>query len=488
MSLIYNDNMQIIIITIADGLSVGLLIQSCSLKGEKMDSKILIGAAVIVIVAIAGVGAFFLMNGNHGGSDPDPFVTNSDTNRLLVYGNADNNNYLDKDDIKFINDIVKNGEWDKKKYPFADANQDGKVTSADADTVQNFLDGKKGTMYYMDWNLEVSSVPYPLTGKFAVAYDSSLWIGQIVGFYEDVTYMSRPQGFVDGLREDMFPGAAERIEAQGGTQRYEFDLERLIAANISVCLGDTNALTDNFISKVKSYPSITPILLPENREHNGLNWSNSVITLGVMMNKQDNTKEYIKYIEEVSGKIESAVKEATKSQETKTYLLVYCDPYEPGWYVDIRGTDPELYGDVVTCEKLPLKSAMAPQGDGYIQTSVENILALDPDVIIFSTWGPFMENYTIDEYKALVHEKLDYLKESTAYKTNQCYSISYEVYGTLPGIAGLIYLGSQIWPDLFDEKQGLEYIQEYFDKFTKISGTDVKTVTGLLPLVQKDIE
>ena len=94
---------------------------------------------------------------------------------------------------------------------------------------------------------------------------------------------------------------------------------------------------------------------------------------------------------------------------------------------------------------------------------------------------------TIDEYKALVHEKLDYLKETKAYKNNECYSISYEVYGTLPGISGLIYLGAQIWPDLFDEDEGLEYIQEYFDLFTAISGTDVTTVTGLLPLTQEEI-
>lgn len=450
-------------------------------------SKVVIIIAVVVVVIAAAAGAFFLLN-NGGSSDPEPFVTNDDNNRLLVYGNANNDNYLNKDDVKFINKIIDSGEWDKKSYPFADANNDGKVTSADATIVENFIAGKSGTMYYMDWNLEVSSVPYPLTGKVAVPYDSSLWIGQIVGFYDDITYMSRNVDFVKNLREDMFPGAAERIEAQGGTQKYQYDLERLISANISIVLGDTNAITDAFLDQVKGYKSITPVLLPENREHNGLNWSNSVITLGVMMNQQENTKEYIEYLETVSTKIEKAVEKATSSQEKKSYLLVYCDPYEPGWYVDIRGTDPELYGDVVTCEKLPLTSAMAPQGDGYIQTSVENILALNPDVIIFSTWGPFMENYTMDEYKALVHEKLDYLKESKAYKNNQCYSISYEIYGTLPGIAGLIYLGSQIWPDLFSEKDGLNYLKKYMEKFTMLpSGTELEDVVGLLPLVQKDL-
>jgi len=453
-----------------------------------MEQKTLIAIVAVVVVAAVAIGAFVLMNNGGSNSDEPEYVTDSDFNRLLVFGNVNNDNYLDKKDLTMLEGMVDGSYtgWSLKDHPYADVNTDGNVDSADVTLLKKFLNGQSATMYYLDWNLEISSVPYPLEGNVAVPYDSSLWIGQIVGFYDDVVYMSRPEGFVQGLREDMFPGAAERIEAQGGTQKYEYDVERLINANVKIALGDTNALKTNTIQKLRD-ASITPVLLPENREHNGLNWSNSVITLGVMMNQQSNTKEYIKYLEEVSTQIEKAVEEATKSKEVKSYLLVYCDPYEPGWYVDIRGTDPEIYGDVVTCEKLPLKSAMKPEGDGYIQTSVENILAIDPDVIIFSTWGPFMEDYTLDEYKALVHEKLDYLKESKAYKNGQCYSISYEVYGTLPGISGLIYLGAQIWPDLFDEEEGLEYIQEYFDKFTAISGTDVRTVTSLLPLTQEEI-
>ncbi len=453
-----------------------------------MEQKTLIAVVAVVVVAAVAVGAFIMMNNGGSNSDEPEYITDSDYNRLLVFGNVNNDNYLDQKDLKMLEGMVDGSYsgWSIKDHPYADVNTDGKVDSADITLLKKFLNGESATMYYLDWNLEINSVPFPLKGNVAVPYDSSLWIGQIVGFYDDVVYMSRNVEFVKNLREDMFPGAAERIEAQGGTQKYAYDVERCLAADVKIALGDTNALPTTTIDKLEK-AGISAVLLPENREHNGLNWSNSVITLGVMMNKQENTKEYITYLEDVSTQIEKAVEEATKAKEQKSYLLVYCDPYEPGWYVDIRGVDPELYGDVVTCEKLPLYSAMDPQGDGYIQTSVENILAIDPEVIIFSTWGPFMEDYTIDEYKALVHEKLDYLKESKAYKTGQCYSISYEVYGTLPGIAGLIYLGSQIWPDLFDEEEGLEYIQEYFDKFTAISGTDVRTVTSLLPLTQEDI-
>ena len=460
-----------------------------------MDNKtIAIIVGVVVVIAIVA-GAVFVLNNNNGGGDSDNPIgrnvdidTTKDTNRMLIFGNANNDNYLDQKDITLIKEIAASGKWDEKKYPLADTNNDRKVTEDDATYLQKILDGKSCTMYYVDWNKQVNKVPYPLTGKVAVPYDSSLWIGQIVGFYDDITYMSRTENFVKNLREDMFPGAAKRIEAQGGTKNYEYDIERLVSADISITLGDTNAMTDNYLDKVKNYKGITPVLLPENREHSGLNWSNSVIMLGAMMNKQANTKEYITYLETVSAEIEKAVEKASTGQQKKSYLLVYCDPEEQDWYVDIRGLGSEQYGDVVNCEKLPLYSSMEPQGDGYIKTSVENIMAMDPDVIIFSCWGPFMQNYTLDQYKALIHERLDYLKETRAYAEEQCYSISYEIYGTLPGIAGLVYLGAQIWPDLFDEDQGYKYVKQYLNKFTAMTTADPEDLVGLLPLVQSEIE
>jgi ABC-type Fe3+-hydroxamate transport system substrate-binding protein len=119
---------------------------------------------------------------------------------------------------------------------------------------------------------------------------------------------------------------------------------------------------------------------------------------------------------------------------------------------------------------------------------VEDVLAMDPDVIIFTAWGPFQNNYTQQQYAEFIDGMLQDYKTSSAYKSGQVYSISFEVYGTLPGISGIPYLGSQIWPNLFDEDEGVALLQEYFDKFTYISGRDVRTVPTLLPLTLAEIE
>ncbi|MBP5203073.1 MAG: hypothetical protein J6Z16_00270, partial [Candidatus Methanomethylophilaceae archaeon] len=219
-------------------------------------------------------------------AEPIPEPADDVTCRLLVYGNANQDNYLDQADLELIQRIAA-GSWDSAKYPYADANVDGKVDQKDVDVVKRFLAGQPATMYYTDWNLNVSSIQYPLSGNIAGTYDSSLWFAQIVGVYDDVKYLCRTQAYIDALREDMFPGASKNIVAQGSNGN--FDPEKLIANNIKVVIGDPFGISAEYLEKVSKFKSIQTVLIPENRDINGLNWSNSVVTLGVMFNKQENT-------------------------------------------------------------------------------------------------------------------------------------------------------------------------------------------------------
>ncbi len=462
-------------------------IRSIRPKVKNMDSKAMIAIAVVAVIAVGAIGAgvFALTNDKDSSSDSFDY-----TNRLLVYGNADNNNYLDQDDVDLIEKIIEDGNWTEVKstYPYADANKDSYLDQDDVKLVKKFLNGESATMYYTDWNLGVSSISYPLSGKIAGTYDSTLWFTQILGVYDDMTYLCRTQAYIDDLSTKMFPGAADRIIAQG--TNGNFDPEKLITNNIKIVLGDPYGITSEFLTKMEAYPDsgIQPILLPENREINGLNWSNSVVTLGVMMNKQDNTKEYIEYIEKVEKTIKEKVVEATKDKEDLTYLLIYAEPGDTGVGLDVRSTGSTQYGDVANIENLPLTCAIKGSSSNWVDSSVENVIAINPDVIIFTAWGPFQKGYTQQQYVDFINEKLQDYKTTDAYKNGRIFSISFEVYGTLPGIAGLPYLGSQIWPELFDEEEGIELLQEYFDKFTAIKGTDVRDYPTLLPLTQDVIE
>ena len=86
-----------------------------------MDSKTtkILAVVVIAVVIAAGLTVFFVMN-----NKDDKGKTSLGSGRLLVYGNADNDDYYDEADVDLIKKIADSGTWDSKKYPFADANYD----------------------------------------------------------------------------------------------------------------------------------------------------------------------------------------------------------------------------------------------------------------------------------------------------------------------------------------------------------------------------
>ncbi len=130
-----------------------------------MNTKI-IAIVAAAIIAVAAVGAFLLLQNN----ESEEVVGYTD-GRLHVFGNANNDDYLNADDVAFVKDIIsKNSDGDssndvdwKTKYPYADANHDGKLDSSDVTITQALADRKEGTtVYYLDGNDEVKSLEYPV--------------------------------------------------------------------------------------------------------------------------------------------------------------------------------------------------------------------------------------------------------------------------------------------------------------------------------------
>lgn len=101
-----------------------------------MEQKKLIATAIVAIVIVAAfcVAAYALKN------DDDDYNAKV-TGNVPVYGNANNDDYIDAHDIDILNTLKDKGTWDKEEYPYADADQDGTITQNDIDIVQKIIDG-----------------------------------------------------------------------------------------------------------------------------------------------------------------------------------------------------------------------------------------------------------------------------------------------------------------------------------------------------------
>lgn len=441
--------------------------------------KEFIAIAIAAIVVVSAVGVYFFVSAdNDDGSDDSQNVL-KDT-RLVVYGNANHDDYLDEEDVQFIQDIIdEKSTWNKTTNYFADTNADGEVTIDDVELLEKFLNKEKAKMYYQSWDLEVKSVNFPMTGNVSGNLDSTLLMGSIVGFYDRVTHLLQDQASINAISGEMYPGASSKVKSIG---TYPYTFENVVASGVKIVLGNPYCFDETFLKRISESSDINVVLLPQDMVVNGESWSTTIVTLGVMMGLEENTKDYIDYCDSVQEKIDLALG-GTTAEDQLTYLITLQPTSKVTVDVDIHGTGPEMYGDVYTMEILPLKCAMEPRGaSGYVSVEVEEFLQVNPDVIIIDTFGyVFSDSYDEEAHQAAFEEMASIFSKTDAYKNGMVFGVAYECYGSIPGIAGILLLASMIWPDEFDADEGWAILQEFYDKFTYLEG-DIRDQVGVAPL------
>jgi ABC-type Fe3+-hydroxamate transport system substrate-binding protein len=227
------------------------------------------------------------------------------------------------------------------------------------------------------------------------------------------------------------------------------------------------------------------IELPINRAVGDVDWTHTIVTLGAMYNNQDATKEYVEFVQKVEKKIKEKLDYIKQKYPDQTFLICYEPTSALVTDLDIFGKTDVQYGDVINMVRLPLTCALPPMADtGYIEGyKIEDVITLNPTVICIESWGK-INTMTEEQYREVIEKWVGYFSKTGAYANNKVVTFAYEVYGTVPGIAGMIYMGSLIWPDAFDPMEGIAYLNEYYQNFTPMGEDfDVTEHYGFLPEV-----
>lgn len=454
--------------------------------GENMNSKAIIGIVVVVVIIIAAAAAVVLLSGD----DDDNDSTSSLPCKLRVLGNANQDNYLNSDDVQAIQDIIDGKAiWDRTANPLADANNDGIIDSNDISLVQRFINGQSATMYYLDWDDNVSSVTYPLSNVLGSSYGiyteqtTGLDLAYILGIEDKVTYLANADIGPSDLDTTLYPTASSLKSVGIKTP----NLQSLYADNVRILMGDVKFLYQ-YVSEAES-AGFTVIKLPENRVKNGISSVDTLITLGVMFNAQDKTAPFITFMDKVNSKVSEAVTSAGVS--TLSYLIPYNAPgYLPEIYVDAHGSGNVVMSDVYTLEMLPVKSAVTTTAaDGFDLVTAQNLVALNPDMFVVSMFGYSTNKaYTYNDYVSAFKNFVELgFDKSTAGTNHRIYVMPFEN-TSLAGMASVLVLASMIWPDAFDSGEAWDMMYEYYSIFTHFSGSldDLKS-SKFAPLCYYDL-
>lgn len=430
----------------------------------------ILAVVIVVVIIVACVGVYLVSN------DEEETKTSTGSGRLLVYGNADNDDYYDEDDVALIQSIVDSGVWDEETYPFADANYDGVVNSEDVDYLQNFLDGGSGKMYYVDHYGNVSYFNYPLGDRTIAVVGSSsggyhgLVAGQMLGFYDSITAADTSLTTMD---ETIYPGVSSLYDIGNyNSSDVSPTIENIIASGCTVALGGVYQAVYDELHAIGDGTEYDYILLYTSAfiAAGGPDVVAKIMTMGVLLDCADAAREYVAYYDEMNAYIEDVVSDL----EAYTFVICYNTTNSTTTYIDTVGEDPTKWsGDTwMIANHLPMEDIAEHTGSGYYSVDIETVIAWDPDVIFVVASG----NTAVEaeEAKEVFQEKADYFSESRAYKNGMVFGSYFGVIGTALGVGQLGLLASYIWPGSFDEEDGWDLLQECFDKFL-INDIDVRS-------------
>lgn len=422
-----------------------------------MDSKVLAIIAVIGVVAIGAVAGVVLMNNDGGGkttttatadsyeigltSDSGKATVSSVDTKLVVFGNANNDVYLNSDDVAFIQKIVDGtATWNKTANPLADTNADGAITADDVTLLQRFIDKKESSMFYLDSYLKVNKVKWPMTGKIAVGGDNDVELLKIYGMQDRVGYN---------------PGT------------YPYVYENVVASGATITLGQPFMYDDTFDNLVKNgYSSfaIDTVKLCEARLMNNIEGVTCTVTLGALLNAYGHGTydQYLTYAQNVQDIVTAATQNLTDS-EKQSYILLTTHSCNSAsdLGMDTMSTAVMNYADVATVNNLKMVPAYPVTSEGYITgLSIENILTHSPDVI-------FIEAVSCDTYAtftAKVAEVAQWFKD--AGYTGKIIGITYNVMGNASSTSALPLLASYIYGEsVYAEADGWQQLVTYYNTF-----------------------
>jgi len=423
----------------------------------------LIAVVVVAMVIVAGIALVV------GGNDKDQYRSTA-TGRLVVYGNTDNNDYLDNDDLEALKKIVEDGNWNKAKYPFADANTDGKVDQSDVDYLQKLLNKEPSLMYYLDFHGTISSMNYPFNGKVAVTYDYGYMVCQTLGIYDKIVAANQ---YSINLSEGRYPGCKSLINLGDTTNDIPTAIERILKTDVTVVIGVYN--TVKLQEQLKPYGIDFLTISYTNKSADGATSVSGIITTGVLLSCEEKANSFAKYYDDMTKYIEEKAEQVPPG----TYVMPLNTSSYEETSVDTTGANGNMFGDVYCISHLPMTDLSKPLGSGCYTVSMEDIILADPDYIIISMWATITDVTPAAEGQKLFQDKCKYFRDTNAYKNGKIFGICYESYGTYLGLSGLTLLGSYIWPEIFDEEYGWEQLQYCFDNFTLLN-EDVRDCGGII--------
>ena len=388
--------------------------------------------AVALIVVVAGLGIVLLSQGS------EAYRSTDTSGRLMVFGNANNDDYLDEDDITTLQMII-DGELDAEDHPFADANQDGVIDEKDIEMVRKMIDREPMDIFYMNAWGEVKSISYPL-GDIIVVGTGAMGAVKSIGGADRVLARSGGHTYDPVLFSDVI----DRPMVSDSVFRADPELVSNIANVSAIVTQDTTTYVPNEDLFVTAGIPVIRIAATD-----GLDTIGAIITLGYLLGLEEQANEYARFCDEILTYITSRVgPDVMEDEDRVTSISVTM-------FNAIGGTESAYYSATQIAGSINL----ADWSDRTKRFNIgdEWLYSYNPDFIIHARSIGYGEIDVQDAWDTLSI----YFTNMPAFENGNYVILN----GNMPVIIRIAYMASIFYPDLIGEDYGHIKHQEFIDRF-----------------------
>lgn len=400
--------------------------------------------------------------------DPNDEITCYPDCRLWVLGNANNDDYIDENDILYVNNLL----YSDNTYQYcdeymSDANYDGLINEDDIAYIQGLINGTENNLWYVNVDLEISHfvraptinvVPIhtPMMEMMVVINQS-----MIVASDDTVTDKYYKQ-FRDVIPDD-FPsvGSPWSIDAERVADLYN------IYGDLVIVCGTSDYYSPELESQVEPL-GIQVIRLPS--WENG-NVVHGLITLSYLLGETDSVSEYVLWHDHLLGTIESVVSTIPDEDRVKLIMLYAASEDND----EVRGPGTGEYENSIFCGADNLAWYFEDVNVNWytVLYSTEDIVALSQNenlqMIIMQFNGPYNaeDGYAEEFYYTCVNRFAPYMDvDMCVFGWDCAVSTSY--------VISMLMYAYWMYPDQFENRiDPLSEYQYYLNNFLGYTTWDV---------------
>jgi iron complex transport system substrate-binding protein len=371
--------------------------------------RVLISFALCLLLAVIPAAA-----------DGDSFaLAYEDT--LTVYGNANLDDIIDENDIKYVQGIINGTE---EETQFADANYDGQIDEDDLSQIELIIAGEEKQLTVLDMDNRTVTVPMPVERIVATGYGSMHTLIQL-GAEDKIVGCSHPDQW------SALPYVAPELDDlpdTGGPSKTNFNVELAASLEPDVIFACSSGGGFGDVDMIQDKTQVPAIAVSSDEN---LWFVDELRIIGALTGKDDRARDIIAYTKENVYEISDITSKVPDEDKPVIFACGCCK---------------SLTTSCGTTSEIELAGGLCVPGAAWgQQVSKEQIIKWNPDVIVIQWASPeWIEEMLSDPV----------LQNVNAVKNGRVYSTIGGYWGDAPldqHMASVYYLAKLFYPDKFED-------------------------------------